>query len=161
MKMPYQAGALQRPRVVPGIVVSGHGVASGTASDTPYPAGSIPLQLPHFRSLGLDLTALHPATLNVSIGPRRFQLTNPRHTFRQLRWIEGSPPEDFSFSPCRVRFAAETYDGFVYHPHPETKERHHQDPSTLEIITACIPEIRYGDRVELELEADEIAVFEA
>jgi hypothetical protein len=37
--------------------VSGHGVASGQAAASPYPAGTIALQSPHFASLGLDLSS--------------------------------------------------------------------------------------------------------
>lgn len=47
----------------------------------------------------------------------------------------------------------------AWRPHPETKRRHHQNASTLEIITAHVPRIGYGDRVELYLDAKEIAVF--
>lgn len=158
--MTSTVGGLERPCEVTGIVVTGHRVASGTAPQTPYPAGSIPLQVPHFRRLGLDLTAWHPATLNVSIRPWRFELSNPRYTFRQVRWLDGFPAEDFSFSPCRVLFAGDVYEGVVYYPHPETKRRHHHDASTLEIITAHIHRIGYGDRVRLQLDAKEIDVFE-
>ena len=39
-----------------GVVVAGHGVASGRASDSPFAAGTIELQAPHFRARGLDRT---------------------------------------------------------------------------------------------------------
>jgi hypothetical protein len=148
----------KRVVVVPGVVCRGYGIASGVARNSPYPNGSIPLQIPHFQRLGLDLSGLHGATVNVSIRPRRFQLSRPRFTFRSVEWVAGFPPEDFSFSPCRIRFGAGVYRGWVYYPHPETKQRHHHDPTTLEIIASYIPGIGTGDDVELELLADEIIV---
>jgi phage pi2 protein 07 len=50
------------------------------------------------------------------------------------------------------------YDGWVYYPHPETKKTHFQNPSLVEVITHLIPEIQYGDAVEVELNTDEITV---
>ena len=117
------------------------------------------MQLPHFRRLGLDLSRYVPATLNVSIAPWRFRLRNPRHTFRAVRWTSLHPPEDFSFSPCRVGHAGETYEGLVYHPHPETKARHFQDDSTIEVLAANVPGVVYGSRVELHVRRDEIDVL--
>ena len=38
------------------------------SADSPYPDGSIPLQMPHFAARGLDLLPYYPATLNISIG---------------------------------------------------------------------------------------------
>jgi hypothetical protein len=46
----------------------------------------------------------------------------------------------------------------VYYPHPETKKRHFENASILEIISVYIPEIHYGGRVELELNANEIRI---
>jgi hypothetical protein len=46
----------------------------------------------------------------------------------------------------------------VYYPHPETKKRHFESASLLEIITSFIPEIQYGERVELELSPEEIHI---
>jgi len=141
---------------VEGVVEPGHQVASGRSEDTPYPAGSIELQMPFFKALGLDLTAFYRGTLNVSIRPYTITLTRPRFTFRQVKWIEGFPPEDFSFSPCKLTFEGHTYDSWIYYPHPETKTKHFQDPSILEIIAPYIPNISYGDKVELHLNSREI-----
>jgi len=142
--------------VVAGTVVRGHGVASRAGEGSPYPAGTLEMQIPHFRRLGLNLDRYVPATLNISIVPRRFHLRNPRHTFRGVRWTSLHPPEDFSFSPCRVVFAGATYEGLVYHPHPETKARHFQDASTIEVLAAYIPGVTYGSRVELHVRREEI-----
>lgn len=144
--------------IVRGIVVRGHRVASTGGSGSPYPEGTIRMQLPHFRRLGLDLSVYWPGTLNVSIGPALFEMRAPRYTLRQVAWTALHPPEDFSFSPCRVAFADELYTGLVYYPHPETKARHFQDPSTIEVIAVHIPGVRYGSKVTLHLRRDEIAI---
>jgi hypothetical protein len=54
---------------VEGIVQAGHGVASGNTAQSPYPQGTIKMQQPFFRQLGLDLSPYFPGTLNVSIAP--------------------------------------------------------------------------------------------
>ncbi len=46
-------------------VRQGHGVASGRAPDSPYPAGTIALQAPLFARHGLDLSPFFPGTLNL------------------------------------------------------------------------------------------------
>jgi hypothetical protein len=46
----------------------------------------------------------------------------------------------------------------VYYPHPETKLRHFQDPSLLEVIAEPIPQIKYGDEVTIRLNPDEILI---
>jgi len=144
---------------VRGTVVRGHQVASRPGEGSPYPAGTIEMQMPHFRRLGLDLSRYVPATLNVSIAPRRFRLRNPRHTFRQIAWTHLHPPEDFSFSPCRIAHAGGLYPGLIYRPHPETKVRHFQDASIIEVLAERIPGMAYGARVELYLNRDEIDIL--
>ncbi|MBE9157650.1 hypothetical protein IQ265_12555 [Nodosilinea sp. LEGE 06152] len=135
---------------VNGIIQQGHQVASGAALDRPYPAGTIEMQTPFFKALGLDLSGYFPGTLNVSISPHTFQLTNPKFTFRQVEWTDRHPPEDFSFSRCRLLLEDSAYDSWIYYPHPETKKRNFQNLSILEIIAPPIPNIQYGDRVAIE-----------
>jgi hypothetical protein len=141
---------------VNGTVDRGHQVASGSALDSPYPAGTIEMQTPFFRALGLDLSDYFPGTLNVSIGPSTFQLINPEFVFRAVEWTDRHPPEDFSFARCRVLFQGSAYDGWIYYPHPETKKRNFQAPSTLEIIAPKIPGIT--DKCRLEVEYNPLAV---
>ena len=130
-------------------VIKGYGVASGKALDSPYPAGTISLQQPYFRNLGLDLYHLHPATLNLSVAPKQMQVVNPKYTFRKVNWIDGYPPEDFSFSECKILFCEKLYKGYIYYPRPETKIGHFQSPSVVEVICQSIPAISYGSTVEL------------
>ena len=142
---------------VSGVVVEGHRVASRPSKVYPY--GTLVRQQPFFKVAGLDLDHFFKGTLNVSIAPLRFEMVKPAYIFRQIAWTDLHPPEDFSFSPCRVIFEDCGYDGFVYYPHPETKIRHFQDPSVMEVITDKIPAINYGSRLELDLDAEAIRIL--
>ena len=142
--------------VVPGVIVEGYRVASGPSKDYPY--GSLEKQIPLFKQRGLNLERFYAGTLNVSIAPASFEMVNPEFTFRQVAWTDLHPPEDFSFSRGTVRFKGGSYAGYVYYPHPETKKRHFESASIIEIISVYIPEIHYGERVELELNPDEIRI---
>ncbi|HUF39192.1 MAG TPA: hypothetical protein VMN57_11775 [Anaerolineales bacterium] len=143
---------------LPGIVERGHGVASGQAEDSPFPHGTIEMQTPFFKELGLDLADFYPGTLNISIAPRTFVLVRPEFTFREVAWTPEIPPEDFSFSRCGLIFDGRRYNALIYTPHPETKIRHFQSPETLEILAPYIEGIRYGDNVQLQLNPDEIRI---
>jgi hypothetical protein len=142
--------------VISGVVVAGYRVASGPSKDYPY--GTLEKQIPLFKQRGLDLERFHPATINVSIAPATFEMIEPEYTFRQVAWTDLHPPEDFSFSRCTVKFKDASHAGYVYYPHPETKKRHFESASLLEIISGFIPEIQYGVRVELELNPGEIRI---
>lgn len=143
---------------VNGRVVRGHRVASQPSRH--YPRGTIALQKPHFRRRGLDLSGMWDGTLNVSIAPRTFAPSAPAYTFRDVAWTAHHPPEHFSFSRCRIEFRHVIYDGWVYYPHPETKQRHFQNPSLIEILAARIEGVTYGAAVTLWLNAAEIALRE-
>lgn len=144
---------------VAGRVQPGYQVASGWATDSPYPQGTIEMQLPYFQALGLDLTPYFRGTLNVSIHPQTFELLQPTYTFCNVQWYANSPAEHFSFSPCQVTYQNQTYFAWIYHPHPETKPAHFQDPSTLEIIAPFIPEITYGVTLDLKINSREIRLI--
>jgi len=145
-------------QTVNGIIQPGHQVASGNALESPYPRGTIEMQTPFFQALGLDLTPFFQGTLNVSISPKTFELLKPEFTFRQVKWIENNPPEDFLFSRCRVLFEEQKYEGFIYYPHPETKIRHFHNPSIMEILAPLIPEIGYGSRVAIAYNPLEVRI---
>ncbi len=141
---------------VSGIVVRGHRVASRPSREYPY--GTIEKQKPHFAARGLDLSRFYPGTLNISIAPLTFAMVRPKYTFPLVEWTDLHPPETFSFSPCRVCFEGREYEGLVYYPHPETKMRHFQNPSLVEVITEFISGVGYGSKLELALDRDEIAI---
>lgn len=146
---------------VSGVVTRGHGVASGTAIDTPYPRGAIEMQKPYFQVRGLDLSAYYNGTLNISIAPYTFRLHRPQYTFRQVEWTKLHPPEDFSFSACKLVVHTTAYPGWIYYPHPETKRAHEQDPSIVEILAPYIPNVGYGDQVAVMLNNAEVTIVRA
>ena len=143
---------------VTGILQKGHQVASGQAENSPYEAGTIALQIPHFQQHGLDLTPYFAGTLNISIAPHTFRFVNPRHTFPHVQWHPDFAAETFSFSPCQIQHQQQHYDGLIYYPHPETKLGHFQDPHTLEVLAPPIPNIQYGDRLQLHLNPKEVTI---
>ena len=143
---------------VAGVVQRGHGVASGRGPNSPYPISSLRMQAPFFKARGLDLSPYFEGTLNLSIAPHTFKLLKPQFTFPLVAWTTLHPPETFSFSVCRVIYRQVSYDGWVYYPHPETKIRHFQDPTIIEVITTFIPELTYGDMLELQVKAAEIVI---
>jgi len=142
--------------LVTGTLVQGYRVASGPSVDYPY--GALERQGPIFKARGLDLEGFFNGTLNVDITPRRFRLLRPEFTFRGVEWTDLHPPEDFSFSRCVVRFDRLEYEGWLYYPHPETKLRNFQNPSLLEVIARPIPNLAYGDTLEVWLQDDEVEV---
>jgi len=139
-----------------GTVARGYRVASGPSQDYPY--GALDRQRPIFKSRGLDLGGYFNGTLNVDIRPHTFAMLRPEFTFRAVEWTDLHPPEDFSFSRCAVVFRGAEYDGWVYYPHPETKLRNFQNPALLEIIARPIPQIAYGDEVQVRVNPEELAV---
>ncbi|MEL6439693.1 MAG: hypothetical protein AAFQ80_10615 [Cyanobacteria bacterium J06621_8] len=145
--------------ILKGIVKPGHQVASGMAQDSPYERGTLEMQFPFFQDLGLDLTGLFLATLNVSIAPYRFQLIKPQYTFPQVQWHPEFAAETFSFSRCIVIYRETNYEGWIYYPHPETKIGHFQDESILEVIAPQIPHLNYGDRLKLMINPQEIELI--
>ncbi|MCH7684320.1 MAG: hypothetical protein IIB35_11510, partial [Gemmatimonadetes bacterium] len=48
---------------IAGVVADGYGVASGKSTRSPFPKGTIEMQIPVFQRLGLDLSWAYPATL--------------------------------------------------------------------------------------------------
>lgn len=134
-----------------GVVVQGHGVASGRSPGSPFAAGTIALQAPHLRGRGLDLDGFHPATINVDLAPAVLRVTAPRWRFKDVAWTEVHPPETFSFVECRIGHAGREVDALIYHPHPETKPMHHQPSTVVEVLAPFIDGLGYGDEVTLAL----------
>ena len=139
-----------------GVVVEGYRVASGPSADYPY--GSLDRQRPIFKSRGLDLRRYFNGTLNIDIRPSTFAMVKPEFTFYHVEWTDLHPPEHFSFSRCKLIYKEVEYDGWVYYPHPETKERNFQNASLLEVIAMPIPDIKYGDEVQVLINPQEISV---
>ena len=130
-----------------GIVIPGHQVASRPSAH--YPAGTIALQKPFFAALGLDLSGYYLGTINVSLAPETWRWLQPRYTFPLVEWTDAHPPETFSFARCWVATEHEHALGWIYFPHPETKQRHFQAPSLIEIIAPWLATIRYHTPIKL------------
>lgn len=146
-----------------GELTRGHRVASGLSGDARFPGGTIAMQVPCFRELGLDLSGFHHATLNVAITPLKYETRRATHTFRQVRWHPVEPAEDFSFFDAAI-LKPETADhwvrAFVYRPHPETKPAHFQPPDALELLAAeWINGLVYGDRLEIRVDPEQLAIL--
>jgi len=139
-----------------GTIVEGYRVASSPSKDYPY--GALDRQRPIFAARGLDLSGYFNGTLNIDIRPHTFKLIKPEFTFHHVEWTDLHPPEHFSFSRCRVIFKDLEYEGWVYYPHPETKLRHFQNPSLMEVIAMPIPGINYGSEVSVFVNPEEIEV---
>ena len=139
-----------------GILMQGHQVASRPSAAYPY--SSLEKQKPYFKERGFDLSPYFVGTLNISIAPLEFEMTKPEFTFPLVEWTDLHPPETFSFSRCKVKFEEKEYAGWVYYPHPETKKTHFQNPSLIEVITVEIPNIKYGDGLEIEINPLEITI---
>ena len=133
-----------------GRLCAGHGVASGTSNQSPYPEGSIRMQSPVFRSLGLDLSDCFFGTLNLDFAPLEISLSKPDHRFEKVRWTELHPPETFSFWRVEIKTTdLEVVGGWIYYPHPETKERHWQTPTTLELLAPRLSGAEPGCTISL------------
>lgn len=139
-----------------GILARGHQVASRPSKDYPY--STLEKQKPLFKARGLDLYEYFNGTLNISIAPLTFAMSAPQFTFELVAWTDLHPPETFSFSRCKVIFKDVEYLGWVYYPHPETKKNHFQNPSLIEVITYEIPDIQYGNALDVEVDGREITV---
>jgi hypothetical protein len=139
-----------------GFVVEGYRVASGPSRDYPY--GALDRQRPIFKLRGLDLEGYFNGTLNIDLRPFTFKMIKPEFTFRHVEWTDLHPPENFSFSHCTVIYKEFEYKGWVYYPHPETKLRHFQNPSLMEVIAHKISDIKYGDEVRVLVNPERIEV---
>lgn len=144
---------------IEGIIKEGYRVASGLTAFSPYPRGTIAMQAPLFKSLDpeIDLTHFFHGTLNVAIA-RRWRMVKPWKALRQVKWSDTHPREDFYFMRCRVVYNNNNVTGYIYYPSPETKTVHFQDSCTLEIIAPKIEGIKYGDRVEIEIDGREVEI---
>ncbi|MGD1866495.1 MAG: hypothetical protein ACFB0D_18240 [Phormidesmis sp.] len=144
---------------VNGWVKAGHGVASGKSGDPRFPAGTLAMQKPMFRKLGLSLDNYFMGTLNIAIAPHSYEIIEAKHTFRNVKWSPTEPTEDFSFFDCRVVLNnAEKVNGLIYYPHPETKPEHFQPADILEVITPFISNLTYECEVVIEVDPQQLQI---
>lgn len=141
-----------------GIVERGYGVASGASNDPRFPEGTLALQMPRFRALGLELGDCYPGTINVNIAPLEFAVRRFDYCFEHVAWCPAVPAETFSFCRGVLHHAGTDYRAWIYYPHPETKPEHFQTASTLEILAPQVPGLRYGDAVLLRVADGKLVV---
>jgi hypothetical protein len=145
--------------MIPATIVQGHRVASGLNSNPRFPGGTLRMQLPFFRDLGVDLSRYHLGTLNVSIAPLSYRVAQPKWTFQNVKWHPTEPAEDFSFFDVVVhRDDATPISGLIYFPHPETKPEHFQSPDVLELLLPFVAGLDYGAKLRLEIPAAQMVV---
>lgn len=136
----------------------GHGVASGKNFDSRFPDGTLAMQAPFFKERGLDLSHYFNGTLNLNLFPFKFHFKNPAHYFPGIKWSEHLPAENFSFFNCVVHHEPEMslLHSLLYWPHPSTKPEFTQSESIVEIIAPKIGDIKYGDKLRLSAQTNEI-----
>ena len=145
-----------------GTVMSGHGVASGRSENSPYPAGTIELQTPHFAARGIDLSDCWPGTINLSFAPFDVRVRDPDHCVSDLFWTEHHPPETFSLWRIELLLSgASPVRGWIYRPHPETKKRHWQPGSMLELLAPALPGVVTGRSVSIRDPEDRIRLIDS
>ncbi len=145
----------------PARVVQGHRVASGQNGNPLFPGGTLKMQAPHFRALGLELNAYHGGTLNVSIAPFRYRVVKAPVTFCNVKWHPTEPAEDFSFFDVQlIRPDAPSMAGKIYYPHPDTKPAHFQQPDVLELLLPFVDGLKYGDVLTLSVPAQQMTFVE-
>ena len=144
-----------------GRLCAGHGVASGTSNESPYPDGTIRMQFPVFNALGLDLSGCYFGTLNIDFAPLEISLSTPDHLFEKVEWTDLHPPETFSFWQVEIKATeVEVLRGWIYYPHPETKERHWQSPTTLELLAPRLSGVEPGCTISLRDEQRRIKLVD-
>ena len=128
----------------------GHEVASEEVGA--LPAGTIEMQAPFFKERGLDLSGFHRGTLNISAFSRGdFEFAMLLSSFLIGSVDVQTPARAFLLSACWLTFRNQRYAGLIYYPHPETKARHHQNDSVIEVLAPWIEGIQYGDHLDLEV----------
>jgi len=137
-------------------VVSGYGVASGRAADSPYPDGTIALQKPFFSALGLDLSACYNGTINAAFDCRQVMLKRWHYQFFRVNWHAGLAAEDFRFVSCKLICkhpeSVKSYPAYIYQVVADSKLGHFQDANVLELLAPEVRGLAYGDEMAIELE---------
>ncbi len=143
---------------VSGIIVEGQKYTSGMAENNPYPGGTLSMQTPFFKGKGLNLNENFQATINVNIRPGTFVVNNPEFIFPDVKWSQEHDAETFSFSRCRIIHEELAIEAFVFYHIRQNQSGLFVENSVFEIIAPYIPGIRYGDKLVLELNSDEIRI---
>ncbi|MBN2411168.1 hypothetical protein JXQ31_05695 [candidate division KSB1 bacterium] len=144
--------------LVTGIIIEGQKYTSGMTDNNLYPGGTLSMQTPFFKRKGLNLSENFLATINVNIKPSTFVVNNPEFIFPDVKWSPEHDAETFSFSRCKIIHEGLAIEAFVFYHIQQKKRGLFIEDSVFEIIAPYIPGIRYGDRLVLELNPDEIKI---
>ncbi len=142
-----------------GKVVKGHGIASGISENNPYLKGSLEMQFPFFKKMGLDLYHFHLGTINIDISPFLWKPIRPDYYLKQVIWTNQIPPESFMFFECELLFESKTYPGIIYFPDPKTKVQHFQKKEMIEVISIKIKEMEYGTEIDIIIPDNKIELL--
>ena len=106
----------------------------------------------------MDFKQFFKGTINISLNLFNFELRNPKFFLKGIKWSDDLPPENFSFFACslKVNSSPVSYDAFVYWPHPSPNQSFIRMKRFLEVISAYIPSIKYGDEIEISAHSDSI-----
>lgn len=141
-------------------IIQGHRVASGMNGNPNFPGGTIRMQMPFFKVLGVDLSPYYTGTLNVSISPHKYRPVKAPITLPLVKWHPVDPAETFSFFHIRRLMPdGGKVEGLVYYPHPETKPKHFQPPDMLELMFPKMEGLDYGMELELEMDEKEMEIL--
>ncbi|WP_370624162.1 hypothetical protein [Synechococcus sp. MU1643] len=78
-----------------------------------------------------------------------------------MNWTEFHPPETFSFWTVEIKTnETDVVNGWIYYPHPETKERHWQPSTTLELLAPYLRGIEPGSTIQLRDEGGRIKLVD-
>ena len=139
-------------------LLQGYRTASGFNGNPYFPGGTLAMQEPFFKKLGVDLSPFYRGTLNAGISPLSYRVLKPRITLRNVKWHPIDPAEDFSFIDIRLLHGGKIFEGLVYYPHPETKPKHFQRADVLELLFPFIEGIHYGDTLHLQAPRTQLLV---
>lgn len=138
-----------------GIVVRGLCAASGQGEyAVTYPGGTIAMQKKGFVDLGVpDVAKWHNGTINVSLR-NSVHITNPTFRLDDFEWSPGEV-ETFDLLRCVIGHKGQSYDGYIYRPHPSVHAVHKSD--LLELVAEKIPGLSYGDAITVSADKNALS----
>ena len=79
-----------------------------------------------------------------------------------MQWTELHPPETFLFWNVEIKASEpEVARGWIYYPHPETKARHWQPPTILELLAPRLSGLKPDCKIHLRDQHRRIKLVDA
>ena len=139
-------------------ICHGHGIAS--KASTRYPQGTIALQYPVFKEMGLDLSHCYGGTLNLSIAPKNYKIITPKFNLKDVDWYPArGQTENFLICDCAIKIGEGYISTYVYQPDPSTKIEYFDDPQALQIISPYIDGLDESKPIEIFLSSKQIEIL--